>query len=295
MNKKRIISAAIVAVVVITSAISITANNNSKLQTYDSSVQDSSSSEVDFRITSPQELVLAVTDKEDHEHGENCNHQDSFAIDSITDDKSTNSSKASASSIAPVIDFKSDAPTFVVKAKPLSAKVAPKIFINYNKLIVAKGNKFTLISEALNTDNKEISYKVADKKIATVSAKGEVVGKAVGQTKVTAYLTKDKSVKETCVVTVSKRDVKAPSKPKDGDKKVVNGRYYRYDWFNGLNGSPWTEYDPNNQYSKCDACKQLNSKCICGELIEQARKNYKCEICGKGYGDCKCIVENASW
>lgn len=77
---------------------------------------------------------------------------------------------------------------------------------------VAKGKKIKLTATVKVTPNKKankkVTYKSANKKIATVNKKGQVKGVKVGKTKITVTSTKNKKKKATIKVVVKKAAVK---------------------------------------------------------------------------------------
>ncbi len=88
---------------------------------------------------------------------------------------------------------------------PDNAGAAKKMSLNKKKVTIRVGKSVRL---KLKNAKKKVKWKSANKKIATVSAKGVVRGKKAGKTKITA---KCKGKKFICKVTVKKK--KAASKP----------------------------------------------------------------------------------
>ena len=76
------------------------------------------------------------------------------------------------------------------------------------KVVVAKGKSVALTTTVTvkpdKAANKKVTYKVSNKKIATVSSKGVVKGKKAGTTKITVTSKKNKKKKATISVTVKK-------------------------------------------------------------------------------------------
>lgn len=96
------------------------------------------------------------------------------------------------------------------------------------KAYVAKGKKISLsttVSVKPNkSKNKKVTYKSANKKIATVSAKGVVTGKKAGTTKITVTSKQNKKKKATIKVTVKKAAVKKVKLSAKTATLAVNGK-----------------------------------------------------------------------
>lgn len=87
--------------------------------------------------------------------------------------------------------------------------------ISKSKLTLTKGNSCTL---KINGSSGKVTWKSSNKKIATVSQKGKITAKRVGNAKITATI---KSKKWTCRITVKKKKAAAAQKPTSTQKPTV--------------------------------------------------------------------------
>ena len=91
-----------------------------------------------------------------------------------------------------------------------AAPKAKKIVMNKKNVKVTVGGKFKLKVKSVKPKkaSKAVTYKVKNKKVATVSKKGVVKGKKLGSTKITVTAKSNKKVKTTVKVKViAKADV----------------------------------------------------------------------------------------
>lgn len=94
-----------------------------------------------------------------------------------------------------------------------AAKKVKKITMNKKKVNIKVGETFKLKVKKVTPKkaSKAVTYKSNNKKIATVSKKGVVKGKNVGKAKITVTSKKNKKVKATVTVNVSKKGTTAAS------------------------------------------------------------------------------------
>ncbi len=89
-----------------------------------------------------------------------------------------------------------------------TATAKTKVKLNYTKLTLGKGGKFTLTAKVTGAKKKTtIKWSSSDKKVATVNKKGEITAKAKGKCTITAK-TSDGKVKATCTLTIKKDPIK---------------------------------------------------------------------------------------
>lgn len=94
---------------------------------------------------------------------------------------------------------------------PINTQAASKVKLSKTKVTLEKNKTITL---KITGTNKKVTWKTSNKKIATVSGKGKVIAKNVGNATITATVNKKKY---TCKVTV-----KEPEKDKNTDKEESN-------------------------------------------------------------------------
>lgn len=122
--------------------------------------------------------------------------------------------------------------TATITAKIGNKKYTCKVTVQTPKI---SSSKITIsIGETskikVNGTDQKITWKSANKKIATVDKNGNVVGKKAGKVKITATVLKKKY---SCTVTVKKKTLQDDILSKI-DKKIIKGRYYGSDWNNAL-------------------------------------------------------------
>jgi uncharacterized protein YjdB len=98
------------------------------------------------------------------------------------------------------------------------AKRPATIAVNYKKLVLSVGQSFKGIDVTYGKGDKIVSWKTSNKKVATVNAKGKIVGKKAGTAKITVTLKSGK--KATITVKVQKKAV-ATTKVTVSEKSVT--------------------------------------------------------------------------
>lgn len=101
--------------------------------------------------------------------------------------------------------------TYQKQKASIKVTVKPKvkstsITLNYKKKTVTTGKSFNLkVKKVKGLSTKSVSYKTSNKKVATVTSKGKVVGKAAGRATITVTSKSNKKIKAKCKVTVKRK------------------------------------------------------------------------------------------